>query len=170
MIQLYLGDGKGKTSAAMGAVLRCIGQGGRAGVFQFLKSGESGEVGILKTLKNVDYFNDIEITGFYHTLTESEKNTVSEKVIAQLKKVSNALSSAKYNLIVLDEVIDLIDLNIISEEFLVKLLSNSGNTELILTGHKPYDKIIDISDYYTYFYCKKHPYNKGIKGRKGIEY
>ncbi|MDP4152994.1 MAG: cob(I)yrinic acid a,c-diamide adenosyltransferase [Bacillota bacterium] len=170
MIHLYIGYGKGKTSAAMGSVLRMTGCGKKTAVVQFFKSGESSEISVLQKLPGVTYFNLEQKHGFYHFLSEYEKENVSVEISSEFELAEKLILSREFDMIVLDEVVDAVCLGIIEEKQLVSLLQKADSTEIILTGHKPLQPLIDIADYYTEFICHKHPYQNGVKARKGIEF
>ena len=170
LIHLYVGDGKGKTTAALGLAMRALGAGENIFFAQFLKGRESSEIVILKKL-GIDVIRTCGITKFTKDMNDEEK--AEAKILCQecLMQVKEAISSDKYQLIVCDEIVDAINLGFIdTDEFLNAVNSRPLNTEMVLTGRNPNDKIVEAADYLTVMTALKHPYRKGIKGRRGIEY
>ena len=175
LIQLYYGDGKGKTTAAMGSVLRAVGHGLKVLVFQFLKSPDgSGEVKVLKTLPGVTYVDNTVDAPFLFNLTPEQKEYFAGLYREQFQKLCEEICSGKYDVVVLDELIDACNLGIIPCEDACRLMEcKPAGTELIITGHKyegcdisPYT---ERADYVTNFTKEKHPFDRGECCRDGIE-
>lgn len=170
---MYYGDGKGKTSAAMGLIMRAAGHGMKVMVFQFLKCSGSGEVGILRTLPGVDYIDNTVDSPFLFNLTEEQKEYFAELYAEEFGRLCERIMSGAYDLVVLDEVIDAFNLGLVPEEMLYDLLEKKpGGTELVITGHeyeKPLTGLLERSDYVTHFVKEKHPYDHGEPCRIGIE-
>lgn len=159
MIQIYYGMGKGKTCSAVGQVMRMVGHGRKALFCQFIKDGSSGEVDVLKKEK-VDYLCPADF-----------KNIESNRVL--FDKARCLHFTKNYDIIVLDEGLDAIIGGAITEAEMVQLIEkcNIYKTELIITGHfLPEPAILQRVDYLTHFEKKKHPYDRGIGARKGVEY
>lgn len=170
LIHLYVGDGKGKTTAALGLAMRALGAGEKIFFAQFLKGRESSEIVILKRL-GIDVIRTDGITKFSKDMNEEEKKTAKALCQKCLEQIEEAVNSNKYGLIVCDEVVDAINLGFIdTDEFLSIINKRKSNTEIVMTGRNPNDKIVDAADYLTVMSALKHPYRKGIKGRLGIEY
>ena len=164
MIHYYYGTGKGKTSAALGACLRALGCGMRCAVVQFLKDGSSSEITPLRKL-GADIYACTSGVRFFKKMTDAERiaviNTHNENLTAIL--------NCKYDLIVLDELGDAFARGA-ADPILVDNILFIPDCELIITGHKPLPQFISCADYITEFRCIAHPYKKGIKARKGIEF
>jgi cob(I)alamin adenosyltransferase len=173
LIHLCVGDGKGKTTSAYGLLLRALGSGYRTAVFSFLKSDDSGEIAALRKLAGIYENLEINISqkkhGFFHSLCDSEKKEVENEVNALFSKLEKKINEEHCDLIVLDEIVDAINLNLVDENRFISLLSEK-KCEIIMTGRNPSEKLIEISDYVSEVKKIKHPYDKGICARKGIEF
>ena len=164
MIHYYFGDGKGKTSAAVGACARAAGAGFRCAFAQFHKSGSSSEVKMLEKI-GADIYAVGDKAKFYKDMNEEEKILISAIHNENLRH----LISIKYDFIVLDELGDAVLRNTADTDIVRKLLEKP-DCEIIITGHKSVEMFIDAADYLTEFRCLAHPYKKGIKARRGIEF
>lgn len=172
-IQLYYGDGKGKTTAAMGQVVRCVGHGFKVLVYQFLKEPNSGEVSVIRSLPNVDYIpNDGQIP-FLFNLTPEQQEFYREKFQSKFNEVKEKYYSGNYDLVVLDEVIDAYNLGMLPQEELHDMMDHRPQqTELVITGHQygmNIDELLNRADYVTKFVKEKHPFDLGMPCRVGIE-
>ncbi len=177
-VQIYYGDGKGKTTAALGAALRALGHGYKVHLVQFLKNGAGnpdvdypGEIRALEKLQNFSFrrFGTGEWASSNATEEQKRKQTIA------VKEAYNYLLSCfseDYDLIVADEILYAVQMGLLSEEEVVSLIGKKPeHLELILTGaHKPFPKIFELADLITEFKKIKHPYNSGITARKGIDY
>lgn len=168
MIHIYYGDGKGKTTASLGLALRFIGSGGRVAVFQFLKSPGSSECFAFENSEKISFFTLSKKFGFYDFAEAKEKAFIADEIREMFNKFIEVLHSKKYGLIILDEILDTINLGLIDENYIYDVLNS--DCEFILTGRNPSQKLLDLSDYASQILKKKHPYDKGAKARKGIEY
>ena len=159
MIHVYHGDGKGKTTAAMGLALRMLAAGRRVVVVQFLKDGESGEVRLLAEHFGVPVFAGKASDKFTWSMTSEELAATCELHDGNLASALVELEGAQEGLLVLDEA--LVD----------RALDMSAlGVEVVLTGRAPSRKIVEKADYITEMRCKKHPYEQGICAREGVEY
>jgi cob(I)alamin adenosyltransferase len=168
-VHLYAGNGKGKTTAALGLALRFAGSGGSVLLIQFLKSSDSSEIAAVRLVAGIDVYNAESPHGFYYTLSESEKTSLRKEIDAEFSKAQAAVSADSCGLLILDEVLDAVSLGLITESRLMDLLQ-SARCEVVLTGRNPSSHIVSAANYYTEFVCKKHPYDRGISARRGIEY
>lgn len=171
LVHVYYGYGKGKTTCACGLAVRASGHGKRVLFVSFLKDFRSGEITPLKnSLDGVEVFLWKPCDKFTFKMTEAEK---SELKLSQLEMLSKALEKAEremFDIIILDELLDLIELAFISEEDTADIIINKPYfLEMVITGHEKYDKIFELSDYVTEFFCVKHPYQNGIPARDGID-
>jgi len=169
MVQVFTGDGKGKTTAALGAVLRAAGQGLRAYIVFFMK-GEYpyGEFKILPELPNVD----IAKFGFT-TFVDPNNVKPEEKEQARqaLQAAREAMLGGKYDVVVLDEVNVALSWGLVGVSEVVEFIRDKPeNVELILTGRYADDEVLELADLVTEVQKVKHPFDKGILARKGIEY
>ncbi len=165
LIHYYYGDGKGKTSAAVGACIRAAGAGLQCAVIQFLKNGSSSEIGILRRLGIPVTACSFRRVRFFRDMSAQEQQAVISEHNANLQQ----LLSMKADFIVLDELGDAIRRQAVDPELVRQVLSLS-DCEIIITGHKPVSEITEIADYITEFRSVRHPYEEGIEARKGIEY
>jgi cob(I)alamin adenosyltransferase len=170
LVQVFTGDGKGKTTAALGTVLRAAGHGFKILVIFFIK-GESqqGEFKMLPTLPGV------EIAKFgMHKWIRDVKNVSPEEraeAKAALEAAHEAITSGKYDIVVLDEINMAVYFKLITADDVIHLIKDKpAHTELILTGRRADSRIIEAADLVTEMKSIKHPYEKGIKAREGIEY
>nr|WP_283250141.1 cob(I)yrinic acid a,c-diamide adenosyltransferase [Ruminococcus bromii] len=168
---IYYGDGKGKTTAAIGLAVRAAGSKMKVLFVQFLKTEFSGERHILSHTENVTLtFCPLELK-FTFEMDDKEK--------AQAAKIfkgifDNAVTTAlteKYDMVVLDEVFEAINAHMLSESEVYEFITNAPSSmEIVMTGHNPPQKFMDCADYITEFKKIKHPYDRGITGRIGIEF
>ena len=159
MIHVYHGDGKGKTTAAMGLALRMLAAGRRVVVVQFLKDGESGEARLLAEHFGVPVFAGKVSDKFTWSMTSEELAATCELHDENLASALAELEGAQEGLLVLDEA--LVDR---------ALDMSARGVEVALTGRAPSRKIVERADYITEMRCEKHPYAQGICAREGVEY
>lgn len=165
MIQCYYGNGKGKTTAAVGQALRMAGAGKNVMIIQFLKDGFSSENKLLEKC-GVKVLAQKMPTMF---VDMNDPKMIKE--VSQLVNDLFLMIDESYDGIVLDELLDAIALNLINEGMVYEwILDLKDDHEIILTGRMPSHKIKPILDYSSEIKKHKHPYDKGIKARKGIEY
>jgi cob(I)alamin adenosyltransferase len=167
-IQVYTGNSKGKTTAALGLALRVAGAGLKVFIAQFIKKRQCSEH------KALDRFKDLITIKQYGTgFLKGGRPTKSEIEAARkgFEEVKNIISSKTYDMIVLDEINIAIHYNLLNVEDIVDLLnSRPPNMEIVLTGRYADEKIIEIADLVTEMKEIKHYYKKGVKARKGIEH
>ena len=162
MVHLYIGNGKGKTTAAIGLAVRMAGRGGKVLFMQFLKDGTSGEIRVLKKIAEVKHcYNSSK---FLFEMDSAEREQVREDILSMLADVD----VSKYNLIVMDEVLDCIIERLISEKELSKFFES--NAEIVLTGRSASEKMKEKADYISDIVNIKHPFSRGVKAGMGIEY
>ncbi|MFH1290279.1 MAG: cob(I)yrinic acid a,c-diamide adenosyltransferase [Nanoarchaeota archaeon] len=166
LTQIYWGNGKGKTTAALGTALRACGSGLKVHLVQFIKDSSSAEI---KSLENIPHFTHKQFPTQWIN---------GEPTQEQIKKVSEAFQHLQnslredHDIIIADEILYAVQLKLLKEEQVIELIkSKPENIELILTGsHQPLPKIFAEVDLITEIKKHKHPFDKGIKARKGIEY
>ena len=168
LVHIYFGDGKGKTSAALGLVLRALGDGLRVCVCQFLKGAESGEVEALRRFENAMLLRAQEGTGKFLWQMDEEERAAC---LSGQRALLDCAAAADADVYVLDEVTDAAQAGAFSIETLLKRLEAlRGRGEVILTGHEVPDALLDRADYITRMQKLRHPYDHGISARRGIEY
>ena len=172
LTHIYFGDGKGKTTAALGLAVRAAGGGHKVVIVQFLKDWECGELKSLALLPNVTVFRGKASGGvFVHEMNEAQK--AQTKAIHD-ENLGNALDMCKNgqcDLLVLDEAIDALNIGLLDDTLFEGLLSNKPDAmELVVTGHDPDARLLERADYVTEMVKRKHPYDTGLTARRGIEY
>ena len=169
LIHLYCGDGKGKTTASLGLALRAAGRGLRVLYVQFFKDGSSSEFCLLEKLDNVTFLRPERSFGFFRTLSPEEQEEARQFYSAHLEK---ALAlSPQYDLLVLDEAMSACSTGVIREERLLDFLRHKPEgLEVVLTGRDPSPAVCEAADYITEMCKRKHPFDRGICARPGIEY
>ena len=166
LLHLYWGDGKGKTTAAMGLALRALGSEKRVVIVQFLKGGTSGEIPLLEQLGAKIYRGKAGQT-FVFQMDAAEKAATRA---LQNENLQKALAEPA-DLLVLDEAGSAWELDMVDPDLLRRaVLERPAAQECVLTAHQPPDWMAEAADYVTEMKCHRHPYQKGIKARKGIEY
>ena len=170
LIHIYCGDGKGKTTCAVGLTVRAVGYGLRVLFAQFLKDGSSNEQKVLKELDNVDIMGSKPIKKFTFQMTKEELEATKDENNSQLKLIGEKAVEGGYNLLILDEALGSIEAGVLDEAALLDFLKNKPeDLEVAMTGRVPTDKLVEIADYVSRIDKVKHPYDKGIPARKGIE-
>jgi len=167
--QIYTGEGKGKTTAAIGQTIRAAGEGYRSLIIQFMKEFPYSE---LKSLEKFKEFIEIEQYAGDDFVYKKELPDEKEKNKAHigLKRVQEEFTKTNYDIIILDEVIVSINFKLIDIKDVVDLIKNKpANKELILTGRYCPKELIDLADLVTEMKEVKHYYTKGITSRKGFE-
>lgn len=171
MVHVYIGDGKGKTTAAIGLAIRNIGAGGKVLFAQFLKSYETGELNTLKSINGLVLKRPfMRHKKFTWHMSRLELDETREDILKGFNDICEAINKGDFSLVVLDEVLDIISCGFLGEPALVSLLKSYPGTEFALTGREASDNIKASADYVTVMKKEKHPYDRGIKGRKGIEF
>ena len=166
LCHLYWGDGKGKTTAAMGLALRALGQGLAVSIVQFAKDGRSGELAPLERL-GAKVWRGRTGTKFPSKMTEEERAELRAYQSAQLRE---ALGSS-CDLLILDEACAASRWRLVEEDLLKQAVwERPAGREVVLTGRGPADWMLAAADYSTEMRCEKHPYQAGITARKGIEF
>ncbi|SES88035.1 cob(I)yrinic acid a,c-diamide adenosyltransferase [Anaerobranca gottschalkii] len=169
-VQVYTGDGKGKTTAALGLALRAAGWGYKILFVQFLKGQHSGEVESIKFLKNIELLKIGAIDKFTWQLTEEEYKAVYDKVQREWSNLIKTLKNSNYDIIVLDEILGTIKSGLVTEEQVCSLIDeNRDKVEIVLTGRNLTENLKDKADLLTEMKNVRHYYQKGVKNRKGIE-
>lgn len=169
LIHLYHGDGKGKTTAAMGLAVRAAGTGRGVTVVQFLKNSPTGELVSLAKL-GIPVLRGEKSKKFIFQMDEEEKAACRAGCMALLEKAHTLLKKGSCDLLVLDEVLDAVNAQMVPLDALLALLANRGTTEIVMTGRNPQPALVDQADYITHMQAQRHPYDRGIAARRGIEF
>ena len=167
LVHIYTGPGKGKTTAALGLALRAAGAGYSVYIYQFMKGRPCAEVSALKKIKNIK----LERCGRGSFI----KGRPAEADIGNAKKglsiAKAAIASGRYDVVILDEINIALRLGLIGIKETIELIRNKpASVELVLTGRGANPRLISQADYVTWFDKVKHPFDRGISARRGIEY
>lgn len=167
-VQIYTGDGKGKTTAALGLLVRAVGAGLKVRVFQFLKQGDYSEIEALRAR-----FPEVEVTQL------GSGRFINPKAIPQdeldraavgFAAARDAVLSGAYDLVILDEINGAVSMGLVLEQDVLALMAERPDrTELVCTGRGATQAMIDAADLCTEMRKVKHYYDAGVDARKGIE-
>ena len=169
LVQVYTGEGKGKTSAAFGLALRAVGRGLRVFVIQFIKGGfDYGELYAVKHLPNLE-LRAFGQGKFITQVPANEKDVELAKEALTLAK--RVMQSDEWDVLILDEINVAIHLGLLSVQEVVDLIkAKPTRVELVMTGRYAPKEIVELADLVTEMKEIKHPFAKGANPRKGIEY
>ena len=170
-IHLHIGDGKGKTTAAAGMAVRAAGWKMPVLFCQFLKSSITGEVSALESLNGqITVFRPaMRHKDFLWNQTGNDIVETREDIMEGWKHVKSLILNRSFDLVILDEVLDVLKYGFIEESDLLETILNDSS-DFVLTGREASDNLMEIADYITCMTAVKHPYQKGLSSRKGIEY
>ena len=170
LIHIYCGDGKGKTTAAVGLAVRCAGRGNKVLLVQFLKSRDSGELYSLAKLPDIEVMRGKESKKFTFQMNEEEKHALLIEHNKMFEQVLKKIKNGGYSLLILDEVIGALNAKVFEMPKLIEFLRHKPeNLEVVLTGRNPAPELVEIADYVSEMRKVKHPMDKGIMAREGIE-
>ncbi|MBW2049802.1 MAG: cob(I)yrinic acid a,c-diamide adenosyltransferase [Deltaproteobacteria bacterium] len=166
-VQVYTGNGKGKTTAALGLALRALGAGLRVYMAQFIKGSGYCELKALERLSGSVTFKQYGL-GFFINREPDENDVIAAR--EGLKQVRRIMCSGKYDLVILDEANMAVDYGLFSVEDLLDFIkARPENVELVITGRKAHPRIVEAADLVTEMREIKHYYRKGVEARTGIE-
>ena len=166
LTHIYCGDGKGKTTAAVGLAVR----GNKVLLVQFLKSRDSGELYSLAKLPDIEVMRGKESKKFTFQMNDEEKHALLLEHNKMFDMVLAKVRSGNYALLVLDEVIGAINAKVFDENRLIEFLLNKPeNLEVVMSGRNPSARLIELADYVSEVRKVKHPMDRGIMAREGIE-
>jgi len=183
LVICYIGDGKGKTSAAMGLAARATGAGMKVFILQFVKArrpdeGKKLQPGEWPISNEIIFFekNGIDTDqvglGFVGILgDQKERDQHEREALKGLEMARQAISSGKYQVIILDEIISALELELLKESDILDLIASKPEMlHLVITGHNKFPKIIKACDLVTEMKMIKHPYYNNILAQRGIDY
>lgn len=169
---VYTGKGKGKTTAALGLALRASGYEKKICMIQFIKgSWHYGEMDSSKKLE--PEFEMVAIgKGFVGIIDDNSPKEDHEKIAKEAIKISNEkIQSGEYDIVILDEINYAVNLNLISVDDVLQLIkSKPDQVDLVLTGNYAKEQVIEVADLVTEMREIKHPFQRGIKAKKGIDF
>lgn len=168
MLHIHYGNGKGKSTAAFGMALRMLGHGKQVLLVSFLKDGTSGELQAFQRFENIKVLSQPMPEKFWFQMTKEEQvHTTTDQI--KLYKAALALIPT-FDMVIFDELLDLKTLGIINDQQICHDLVSRLDTEIILTGRKADEELLQIAEYVTEFASHKHPYMQGIQARVGVEF
>lgn len=171
MLHVYCGNGKGKTTAAVGLAIRAAGCGMKVHFVQFLKGGETSELRILSEIPEVTVLRCERRYGFTFQLNDKEKADLTSRHNAMLSDVMNRMHGGQSDLVVLDEFFAAYNYRLLDRNLANRLVfGRPSRVEMVLTGRDPEEKFIEAADYVTQMQAIRHPYESGAAARLGIEY
>ncbi len=169
LIHIYCGDGKGKTTAAMGLAARAAGSGKTVLITQFFKPGNSSELKTLALSSNIEIFSEEKHYGRVSNMTEEKLAEAKRYYRTYFEKIVR--ESEDFDVLILDEIISAVNHDIVSLANVTDFMDNKKEgLELVLTGRNPDGELVRRADYVTMMQKVKHPYDIGIAARKGIEF
>lgn len=170
-VQVYTGDGKGKTTAALGQGLRSCGRGLKVCMVQFLKGGDTGELHSVKKLHPLfEIYRFEKERGFFWTLSEEEKRELKADIDKGFEFIKNVIKNGECDVLIIDELLGVIGNKLIEINDVLELLKTKpDNMEIIITGRNAPKEIIEAADLVTEMKEIKHYFKKGVHAREGIE-
>lgn len=170
LTHIYCGDGKGKTTAAVGLAVRAAGAGMKVCFAQFMKTGDSSELSVLKSMKNIELMLAENHYGFTWKMTAEDREKLKNKNNEAIEMLMYDKKKETVQVIILDEIISAYQNELVDKARVLKLIDDyKGKTELVLTGRNPAAELFERADYITEMKCERHPYEQGISARMGIE-
>ncbi len=169
LIIVHTGEGKGKTTAALGMVMRTLAHGWHAAIVQFIKSAEDykyGEAKLAEQMEQLDIFTMGD--GFTWNNPDKEKNI--RTALETWEKCKEVTLSGKYRLVVWDEINYAIHYGFLDEQLVLDFLQQSLDLHIVMTGRYAKPSIMEIADLVTEMTNVKHPYQAGIKAQKGVDW
>ena len=171
LVIVYTGNGKGKTTAALGMALRAVAYNYKVCMIQFIKG--SWQYGEMKSYQRLRPEFEMVIAGKGFVGIVDDGTPIDEHKLAAINalKISREkISSNRYDIVILDEINYAIKLDLIDKDDVIDLIKSRGDTTLVLTGNYASNEIIELADLVTEMKEIKHPYKRGIKAVKGIDY
>lgn len=172
LIHIYTGDGKGKTTSALGLALRAIGAGKKVAIIQFMKKADYSEHKAIKKYKLPILIESYGI-GYYKILGDKKPKSSHQKAAQKALNRARELTEAKeHDLIILDEINVAIGFGLIDVEEVISIVTDNGSrkSEVILTGRKAHPKLKKLAHLITDMKKIKHYFDNGVRSRRGIEY
>ena len=171
LIQVYCGNGKGKTTAATGLAIRAAGNGFQVLFVQFMKDGRTGEFNIMKKIPEIEVIHLDKNYGFAFNMTDEQKKE-ARKAYSELWEIAmKKIVEGSYDLFVADEFMSAYQHGLIDREAAVHFLKNKPEgLEVVLTGRHPAKEVEELADYISEINKIKHPMDRGIPARIGIEF
>lgn len=170
-IHIYCGDGKGKTSAAIGLAVRAAGRGRNVLIARFLKTDDSGEVPVLGGIDGITVIPCERTFGFVFRMNEEEKAEAAAYFRDRFQNVCEMAVREQYDVVIFDELMASCSYHMVEEADVLQFLHEKPEElEVIMTGRDPSEALVAAADYVSEIHMVKHPYTEGIPAREGIEY
>ena len=171
LINIYCGDGKGKTSAAIGLAVRAAGCGRRVLFARFLKNENSGELKILDSIPEIEVLHLEKSYGFFKTLSGEEREEAQRMYARLWAEILERTQREEFGLLVIDEFMAAYNYGLIPHEEALRFLREKPEgLEIALTGRDPGPELVELADYVSEIHKVKHPFDRGIRARRGIEF
>lgn len=171
LIHVYCGDGKGKTTAAIGLAVRAAGAGKRVIFAQFFKGGPTGELKSFERLPGIRVFRNPEDLGFFKNMSPQQKERAACMHTETVEKIFLALEREPVDMVILDEITYPYEYGVIDRGMVERLvLQKPEYLELVLTGRNPDRVFLEAANYVTEMRKVRHPFDENIGGREGVEY
>ena len=171
MIQIYCGDGKGKTTAATGLAVRAAGSGMKVLFARFLKNENSAELCVLDQIPGIEVIHLPKSYGFYNTQSEEEKAETKQMYGELWRYALDRAKNGACDMLVMDEFMAADHYGLVPHEEAIQFLKEKPEgLEVVLTGRNPTEDLIEAADYVSEIRKVKHPFDCGICARRGIEY
>ena len=171
LIHIYCGDGKGKTTAAIGLAVRAAGAGMRVRFVQLLKGNDTSELNSLNLIPNITIDRCDDAYGFTFTMCDEDKKKITachNRILSEALRLSE---NREIDLLIIDEFTAAYGCGLVDKTLAQRLVLNKPEAlELVLTGRNPDDCFVEAADYVSEIQAVKHPFDSGISARKGIEY
>ncbi|HBQ64320.1 MAG TPA: cob(I)yrinic acid a,c-diamide adenosyltransferase [Clostridiales bacterium] len=171
LVHIYCGNGKGKTTAAVGLGVRACGRGLKVLMVQFLKDGDTGELMSLTNLgENFRVIAGESTPKFTFQMSPEEKAQAAKVQLRNFELVLQMLQKESFDMLILDEIMAAVRQGMIPEDRVAELIQNRpAHMEMVLTGRNPPDRLIALADYVSEIRMIKHPFREGTPARVGIE-
>lgn len=171
LIHIYCGDGKGKTTAALGLALRAAGSGMRVQFVQLLKGSPTSELHSLARIPNITVSRPQKNYGFTFKMSEEDKRLLIECHNRLLRDAEKLIAGGEIDMLIIDEFNAAYEYDLLDREIADRIVfQKPENIELVLTGRNPQEKFVQAADYVSEIMPVKHPYTTGVQARKGIEF
>ena len=171
LIHIYTGDGKGKTTSAVGLAVRALGSGFKVCYCSFHKRPEKYGYAEMESLKKLGATVLNFAKGHPHLDKSIDGEQIKKEVPEAIEILRETVASEHYDLLIMDEILISVRDQYLDESVLLDFIkSKPANMELVMTGRAATDNIMELADYVTFCKKLKHPYDRKIRSRKGIEY
>lgn len=169
-VHIYHGDGKGKTTSGVGLCIRAAGAGMKVFIFQFMKVPGSSEFNILENIPQITVLEGTHNEKFLFQMTEEEKEEERDFYEEKFELICKKVIEEDIDLLFLDEILHAVNYGMLPEEKLIEFLENRPKKlEVVLTGYDPSERLMEKADYISYIGKVKHPFDRGVPERLGIE-